>query len=714
MDASKLDEIDRQQIAAEDLSIAPAFAQPQQAAQEEWGWVPPDWKLTGGSGTDRADPMQARQQSGQPQLGNVPAAAPPQAPALGAQPFAPPLPMGPAAGADHFLAAMAPPAPAPTEGVVGQYGRPIGPALPPPPAPPPEPWQAADPEVNTELGALSGLSDEDLAARHAELEAQRREQVAFKERQIRRESQWEAEAEAARLEKANNIAIKQLAEMDTESKALAKTPINNDRWWSSRDTGQKVAGFMSAIIGGLLAPHHGGRNDAIDFIMKQIDQDIQSQVGDLQNRRGALAERRGIVAQAMETSRDLYRAKETARMAALEQIDKELGAEAQKFNPEGTVAMSIELARRQVRAERAAQQSKTRQQLFENTHKMLEYQEKHRSNVADEKNARRQVGLGYAGLKQQAAEFDFKRKLETGKFNLDVDKAMFEREKERLKLEAQRRGDPLAVLSPEKYFNQVAPTLLNKDGSHFVYKSEKQAHEGMKMEGAVREVVALIDDITELRHRVGSETTLVNSKEYQDMASRGNKLWLKLKNTEGLGVLAGPDMDILSAMTGDPNQFRDQLGKLISLRETTLRGYNNELAPQGYSGNFDIPKPEERREAATNRFGDAVLHVGSDDPNAVLEGLDVLPNLLEDNTSLINTPEATDALTKAEATLRAAGLNDQQVRERMAPALKAVTKARGVEKSVLEAQQRERAAAGTLTSDEPLENALDIARDSPF
>lgn len=130
-----------------------------------------------------------------------------------------------------------------------------------------------------------------------------------------------------------------------ETEELGKQGVNNDHWWESRSTGGKISAFVTAIIGGLLAPNNGGKNSGIEFISNEIERDIATQKANLAHRREALGMRRGILADLTAANGDVFRAEEAMRMAAYQNVDQRLAAEAQRFDPMGTKAQVIAKAR---------------------------------------------------------------------------------------------------------------------------------------------------------------------------------------------------------------------------------------------------------------------------------------------------------------------------------------------------------------------------------
>ena len=231
------------------------------------------------------------------------------------------------------------------------------------------------------------FADQQLAA---EQENQRRAEQDLRDR---------VEAEAATTKKMDALVA--------QSQALEATGgIKNDRWWSSRTTGQKVWSFIGAIAGGMRAGMKGsdGKNHFLDGIQHTIDQEIASQQFDVEQARSGLNFRRGIIGEEFARTGNLYQAAEAARLASYGSVLKELQAQQQLYDPRGTTAMSYagQIADWQGRmaATKQALYDKQLDQDLKNREQLRKEAadaETMRHNMADEANARLKKGAGTGG-----------------------------------------------------------------------------------------------------------------------------------------------------------------------------------------------------------------------------------------------------------------------------------------------------------------------------
>lgn len=211
------------------------------------------------------------------------------------------------------------------------------------------PGMSTEEAAAVEADRQTAMPPEQRAAEQAQQDAQRSRDLGQRQLDELTEIQGQHD-DTQQVWAARNAELqKERDAVGLELQQLSKHGINNDHWWESRSTGQKVASYLTAIIGGLLAPHRGGKNSGIEFIMDAINQDIGTQQANLQHRRGVLSERRGLVGELAAQNNDVLRSADTARVAALQSLDAQLAAEASQYDPAGTTARRIAEARVAVR-----------------------------------------------------------------------------------------------------------------------------------------------------------------------------------------------------------------------------------------------------------------------------------------------------------------------------------------------------------------------------
>lgn len=317
----------------------------------------------------------------QPEVEAAPAPEPVAAPPVGMPPLVEPT----------FEEAMgAPPAPAPPSG--------LAPA-PWDEAPPPSPDEemnfepddfADDPMQADEVERQMALSPEDFAAESEKRAIERERAVAEARSAALLRDEQQADENYRTYRQGKEAAAREMAAIQSDLQALGEQGIDNDRWFRTRDTGQKTAAYVGALLGGLL-----GNDDAIKMVRGAIDADIDSQKADLAHQRGILGERRGLVADLYAQNGDDFRAAETARLAAYQNLDARLAAQAAALDPRGTSAQRIVQARMGVRSAIAEQTRKLEIETEDRQIKLAQEQraiEKHRRDMRPKGAAKPSLG----------------------------------------------------------------------------------------------------------------------------------------------------------------------------------------------------------------------------------------------------------------------------------------------------------------------------------
>lgn len=106
----------------------------------------------------------------------------------------------------------------------------------------------------------------------------------------------------AMVKEANRQAVLRANEDEQERAVaeVAKTQIDPDHYWTTRNAGQVVFGYLASIMGGFLAGKYGGENQALKEIDRAIDRDIAAQRDNLNNKQQKVANLRGLYAQKMQ------------------------------------------------------------------------------------------------------------------------------------------------------------------------------------------------------------------------------------------------------------------------------------------------------------------------------------------------------------------------------------------------------------------------------
>jgi hypothetical protein len=110
------------------------------------------------------------------------------------------------------------------------------------------------------------------------------------------------------------------ADFDQSVKALSKMSVDPDRFWNSRSTGQKIAGFIGIALGALAQGVRGGPNMGLEIINKAIDQDIKAQEDAWHIARDTAGAKQTAFSMAMQKYGSVDAARNMARAAALDTV----------------------------------------------------------------------------------------------------------------------------------------------------------------------------------------------------------------------------------------------------------------------------------------------------------------------------------------------------------------------------------------------------------
>jgi len=145
---------------------------------------------------------------------------------------------------------------------------------------------------NQQMGAIKdiGAAQKDLGVQQASAFDEAQKTAAAydtKVADVRKERETAYESHLKNLD---------LAQKDMEAKAV----INPNRYWESRNTGQKISAIIGLVLGGLGGGMQGtGKNAALEVLNKAIDNDIDAQKSAFENAKGVVGEKKSAYASAM-------------------------------------------------------------------------------------------------------------------------------------------------------------------------------------------------------------------------------------------------------------------------------------------------------------------------------------------------------------------------------------------------------------------------------
>lgn len=343
------------------------------------------------------------------------------------------------------------------------------------------------------------------------------------------------------------------------NKQIASTQIR-DR----STTGQVVVRAIAQAFAGLgdaMNARAGRSTNFLGAVTKQIDsqvdRDIALQRMALDEKRTAAAAKLTELGVARSRFKDESTALSYARAARKEQYAARMGELAARTQ---NVALQSQI--RQAQASLAADAAKWKTEVF-----MKKYQEEERAKRPDFASQ-----LALANFEISRARFEMEReregrKREARQYDPEI----------RARDSGARLSSDLVVADPN-----IAPLHARKAG---------EMQEGVDTVDAALEQ---IDRILEARSAASwGEQAIPGTAAYSTLQAEGTGLNLKLKDAENLGVLAGPDLDLLISQTGDPNAlfFNKPEAKLKVLKYDLQRAVNRQMKKRGFAPVYDVPEP---------------------------------------------------------------------------------------------------------------------------
>jgi hypothetical protein len=358
--------------------------------------------------------------------------------------------------------------------------------------------------------------------------------------------------------------------------------------------GRAVAGILAAFMGGLVQGKTGSPvNAGLQALNTAIDRGIDAQKADLANRRGGIDARRSLLADEMARHGDEFRAQEAMRTAAQAHAITMLDIEMQNYSPRGTSFAKAAAMKAGLVAQMAKGQQERNDKLFESG---LKEREQARKDFETRQNALHQratTALGYAQIKAQRDERDFQRDLKR------QDKADERADKDAERLRKFSLGSPRPTLALDKDGRPIAgpdgkPLTtgsqfmnVDKDGKQTPWTVEDpDDRRAMKSKiVAASEISDMIDEVLDIRDKVGGESSLWNSEAKQRLDVLQARIALVRKGgTQGMS--SDKDFENLAKSIGadNLNSFRSQAAKLKEARERTLAELNSEMRAANYTG----------------------------------------------------------------------------------------------------------------------------------
>jgi hypothetical protein len=494
-------------------------------------------------------------------------------------------------------------------------------------------------EYGQSLGAVAGMTDPQAsqwaqnATPQAILEQKRLLDVRQRNQLLHRSAEADAEnlrqlkqdqtdfaaANAAAQAKSNRIVA--------DAIKMATTKTDPNRYLSTRSAGRRLLDIALAVAGGLVQARSGpgARNIGMDLVQKEIDKDIDAQKQDIENGNHALGIRQNAVAEEFKRNGNLFEATEKVRLATYEAVTRRLETEQQNFDPRGTSFISYATSINDLRGKAAEHVEKIREQsVKEDLEQRKEAREKATANSSIT-HQRREEGIAEArlGLDANKQKTDNQvwspqqlSAINPGQpvppiamSNADYGKWLTNQKtggelQQQAKQESDRQADrdrqfTIGSVTPRLATDKSGRPIAGPDGQpQLEYKpltndngepwrvADQGEHKVISDKYlAASEVSDIINEILDIRGKVGGESGVFNSDESQRLKVLQNRLTI-LQKSGTQGMSSDEDMNKLVAAAGaeDVSSFRDKAAGLKEALQRTSTELNKTLRIAKYTG----------------------------------------------------------------------------------------------------------------------------------
>jgi hypothetical protein len=397
------------------------------------------------------------------------------------------------------------------------------------------------------------------------------------------------------------------AALDSAVKTEADYKIDDNRRWNNLNTGRKILAGISVALSGLgdAFMNKTGPNMALGIIQQAIHDDVSAQVRD----RDQLGKRIGTAKSSIDNYRqitgDMADAHKLKLSEEYERVAQQIRASAAQYGSDKAKLRGEALAT-QFEQQGAAIRSQAAESAFNRDYQRAQLD-----------NARRQTNISAGHLSLANKQFEFSKEQSTKQLALQA--AGLELEQNKLTAAGQAKAaeavgkfgipaPPTATKNPEtgEVIMQPGGVLKNPDGSPLLAGTEDEAKALRNKMAVTHRLIADIDEIREIRNRVGGESSMLNSDDRQRLETlQADVLELKKSGTQGMS--SDKDMETIAKGAGasDATSWRDQEGRLAEARKLIAANLNADLKYKaGYSGPalaFTDPMNKGPQETAEDR-----------------------------------------------------------------------------------------------------------------
>ncbi len=394
---------------------------------------------------------------------------------------------------------------------------------------------------------------------------------------------WQARSDEQNQRNRAAIAVKTKAIEDAVS-AEANYKIDDNRLWHNMGTGNKILAGISVAMSGLgdaMAGRADRPNMALAIITGAIKDDVDAQIREREH----LGKRIGIARNSLDNYRQVSADDREAGQLKVAEMYKRT---ARKMESAAGAYGSerAKLAAQQTAAQLDAEAAKIIGQYGESAFN----RDVQRQNLANQKA---QIGVAYGNLDLNRKQFAWQKDYQRDQLMLEAGKLAQAGKANEAKLYMERGIGGTTVPVTDENGNVTGvrhEPLKNRDGSVWIPTGGEASVDKLRnVKAASETLIGIIDEVQRMGPEYLSDTA--NSKKLQEMKANWAAAKLEVKDVKQLGVLAGPDMDLIDQYLGtpDPTRWKDSVAGIAQARKNIVRGTNTLMQAHGLDGEWAPP-----------------------------------------------------------------------------------------------------------------------------
>lgn len=358
--------------------------------------------------------------------------------------------------------------------------------------------------------------------------------------------------------------------------------MDRGRLLKQMDGGSKALGFLSVLMGSLSQTMNKGQsNPAMDVLLQRIDQDANDQMQEYDQLGENVDESKSAYKEYLAQLGDKEAAFAATKADRIEEYKGQLEMIAARASSERVKTQAL-VAAAELDKEKAGIIGKTAERMWGRF------------------ESAKQREMQGAQLAESRRQFDLQR----------LDKLKAE-EKAALAAGDSAKAAQLAEERKLGIGDLTGAPVKNKDGTSFLARSPESAIEIAKQAAATYGIATLAGQLEDGYKKYGAEFTKTDA--YRQLQSTHAQMQIELKEAFKLGVLAGPDLELINRAIGtsDPTELRSYTKALRGLADNSVGRLETRMKADGFTGKLNVPTASSFSAPQDSKFKDVSQSLGT-------------------------------------------------------------------------------------------------------